>query len=55
MNEKQYLDSLDERDRKILENTVNWPFGKDVKNHLELNLQVREAIVWLWNLGREER
>lgn len=53
MNVKQYLNSLDERDKKALEHTLNWPFGKEVENHVELNLQVREAIVWLWNLGRE--
>jgi len=49
------LSNAEKQARKSLENTLQWPFGKEVENHVELNLQVREAIVWLWNLGREEQ
>lgn len=55
MKNEPKVSNAEEQARKSLENTLQWPFGKEVENHVELNLQVREAIVWLWNLGREEQ
>lgn len=55
MKNESTLSNTEKQSRESLENILNWPFGKEVENHIELNLQVREAIVWLWNLGREEQ
>ena len=55
MKNEPKVSNAKEQARESLEDTLQWPFGKEVENHVELNLQVREAIVWLWNLGREEQ